>query len=259
MNGLKKRIIPCLDIQNGRTVSGTHFKNLRDCGDPVELGKFYAEAGADELVFLDISAGSEKRKTMTELVRKIGKELFIPFTVGGGISSLEDIQNCLQNGADKVSVSTIAAQNPDFIRNAADTFGSQAIVVSIDVKNVLIDDCRSMYKVFIKGGREETEYEAVAFAQLMEQKGAGEILLNSIDRDGTEGGYDLEILNDICNAVQIPVIASSGAGSVNDLHDAFSKTSCSAALASCIFHFGKYSIAEAKEFLETKGIPMRKR
>lgn len=286
-NTLKKRIIPCLDIKDGRTVSGIHFQNLRDCGDPVQLAKFYAEQGADELVFLDISASNEKRKTMTELVRKIGENIFIPFTVGGGISSIEDINQCLKNGADKVSLSTIAAKNPEFIHEASEKFGSQAIVVSVDVKKGIIpsslrgargeqiskrkenqksnsdspsiplQEWEENYKVFIKGGKEETEFEAVEFARLMEKNGAGEILLNSLDRDGTEGGYDLDILNQICNAVNIPVIASSGAGSPKDLLDAFQNTTCDAVLASSIFHFGKHSLPEVKEFLSDNNIDIR--
>ena len=254
MNTLKKRIIPCLDIKNGRTVSGIHFENLRDCGDPVKLAKFYTEQGADELVFLDISASNEKRKTLIDLVREIGENIFIPFTVGGGVSTIDDINACLQNGADKVSISTIAAKNPDFIREASEKFGSQAIVVSVDVKK---NAETKIYNVFIKGGKEKTVFEAIEFAKLMEKNGAGEILLNSLDRDGTEKGYDLEILSHICNAVNIPVIASSGAGKKEDLFDALTKTNCDAVLASSIFHFGKHTIPEVKKYLSKNNVPMR--
>lgn len=256
ISSLTKRIIPCLDIKNGRTVSGIHFQNLRDCGDPTVLAKAYAEQGADELVFLDISASLEKRKTRGELVKRIGENIFIPFTVGGGISTIDDINECLKNGADKVSLNTIAVNNPDFITQASQKFGSQAIVLSLDVKKKT-ENGQEIYKVFIKGGNEETKYEALEFAQLAEKNGAGEILLNSLDRDGTENGYDLDILQKVCSAVQIPVIASSGAGSLEDLYEAFTQTTCDAVLASSIFHFGRYTIPEAKAFLQSKGIPMR--
>lgn len=255
-SSLTKRIIPCLDIKNGRTVSGVHFQNLRDCGDPTELAKEYANQGADELVFLDISASLEKRKTRGELVKKIGENIFIPFTVGGGISTIDDINECLQNGADKVSLNTIAVNNPDFITEASQKFGSQAIVLSLDVKKKNKGG-KEVYKVFIKGGSEETPYEAIEFAQLAEDKGAGEILLNSLDRDGTENGYDLHILKEVCSTVQIPVIASSGAGSLEDFYQAFTQTTCDAVLASSIFHFGQYTIPEAKAFLQKKGISIR--
>jgi len=251
-NTLTKRIIPCLDVKNGRTVKGVNFTNLCDAGDPVELGKFYAESGADELVFLDITATFEKRKTVTELVKRVAKEIFIPFTVGGGIKTIDDIKELLQCGADKISINTVAVKNPSIIQEGAARFGSQCIVVAIDVKKVGDD-----YKVFIKGGKEETNLEVVSWAKKVERLGAGEILLTSMDRDGTKDGYDIELLQKITEAVNIPVIASGGAGSKENLCEALFVGQADAVLAASIFHFRKYTIAEVKQFLLSNNLPIR--
>ncbi|MDD3067175.1 MAG: imidazole glycerol phosphate synthase subunit HisF [Candidatus Gracilibacteria bacterium] len=251
-NTLTKRIIPCLDVKNGRTVKGINFENLRDAGDPVALGKYYAEEGADELVFLDITASKEKRKTVKELVSRVAQEIFIPFTVGGGIETTEDIRELLQAGADKISINTIAVKNPKLITEGAKAFGSQCMVVAIDVKKI-----GDTYKVFIKGGSEETTWEAIAWAKEVEKLGAGEILLTSMDRDGTKAGYDIELLQQITAAVNIPVIASGGAGSQEDLLAGLREGNADAVLAASIFHFKKYTIREVKQFLSSHNLPIR--
>lgn len=252
LSGLAKRIIPCLDVKNGRTVKGVNFVNLRDAGDAIELGAKYSDEGADELVFLDITASAENRETTIGMVRRIAERISIPFTVGGGIKTIDDIRALLRAGADKVTLNTAAVYNPELISRAAELFGSQCIVVSIDIKKVV-----DTYKVFIKGGREETALEAVSWAREVARLGAGEIMLTSMDRDGTRSGFDTEILREISSAVNIPVIASGGAGSLKDLKEAFTIGCADAALAASIFHYNKISIKDAKEYLCSCNIPIR--
>lgn len=243
---LTKRIIPCLDIKDGRVVKGTNFLNLRDAGDPVELGKLYSDQGADELVFLDITASNEKRKLVRDLVQKVAQNIFIPFTVGGGISSLEDIHSALQAGADKVSINSAAIKDPNLIKQAATQFGSQCIVIAIDAKKV-----GDSYKVFIKGGREETSLTAKDWAQQATELGAGEILLTSMDKDGTKSGFNLELTKQIAESVPIPVIASGGAGTKDHFTEVFTKAKADAALAASLFHFQELSIPELKKHLSS--------
>lgn len=249
---LAKRIIPCLDVKDGRVVKGVHFVNLEDAGDPVELGSRYAREGADELVFLDIMASYENRDILPQLVRRVAAEVFIPFTVGGGIRTVEDIRAILRAGADKISINTAAVTHPDLIRAAADRFGSQCVVVAIDVKRV---DGR--FDVFVKGGRENTGFEATVWAQRVAELGAGEILLTSMDRDGTRQGFDLEILRRISESVGIPVIASGGAGKLEDFYDAVTAGCADAVLAAGVFHYGRLSIGAVKTFLASRRIPVR--
>lgn len=249
---LAKRIIPCLDIKDGRVVKGTHFVKLQDAGDPVELAKLYSAAGADELVFLDITATVEKRKTLLDLVRRVGKAINIPFTVGGGITTLEDVKTLLKAGADKISLGSAAVKTPELVRHIADECGSQAIVISIDARKK-----EDRWNVFIHGGREDTGKDAIQFAKEMEEAGAGELLINSLDRDGTKEGYDIELLRKISEAVSIPVIASSGAGKKEDFLEAFTKGKCDAALAASLFHYGELKISELKQYLSLNFIPIR--
>ena len=249
---LTKRIIPCLDVKNGKVVKGISFENLQDVGDPVSLGKKYSDEGADELVFLDISASREGRETMFDVVEKVAKEVFIPFTVGGGITSIGQIRKLLQLGADKVSLNTSAVQNPELISEAARAFGQQCVVVAIDAKKK-----GDSYGVFLKGGTEETKLDAVEWAKEAERRGAGEILLTSMDKDGTKAGYDIELLRRVSLAVRIPVIASGGAGSLEDLRAACVEGKADAVLVASLFHYGEHSIKEAKEYLSKAGIPMR--
>jgi imidazole glycerol-phosphate synthase subunit HisF len=251
-NDLAKRIIPCMDIKNNRVVKGTNFVNLKDAGDPVELAKYYSEMGADELVFLDIMATVENRKTLYELVEKIAKNINIPFTVGGGISTISDIRSLLNNGADKISIGSYAVKNPDFVKKAAKKFGSQCIVISIDPKKI-----NNKWKVFIKGGRQNTNIDAIEFAKEMEQLGAGEFLVNSLDRDGMKNGYDIPLLKAITEAVNIPVIASSGAGSKEDFLEVFEETKVDAALAASLFHYQEIKIPELKQYLLKNNITIR--
>lgn len=249
---LKKRIIPCLDIKNGRTVKGVNFVDIKDAGDPVELAKQYVKEGADELVFLDITATLENRKTFVTLVEKIAKEINIPFTVGGGISTVEDAVALIQAGADKVSVNSSAVKNPQLITDLKNRFGSQFVVVAIDTKNV-----NGEWKVFTKGGTFETELETVSWATEIEKLGAGEILLTSMNSDGTKNGFDIEVTNAVSKAVNIPVIASGGAGKVEHFTEVFTKTQASAGLAASIFHFGEIPIPVLKNKLKTQNIPIR--
>ena len=251
-NNLAKRIIPCLDIKNSRVVKGKKFINLKDAGDPVELAKYYSEMGADELVFLDIMATVENRETLYELVSKISANINIPFTVGGGIKSLEDIRTLLACGADKVSIGSYAVKNPDFIKKAAEQFGSQCLVISIDPKKI-----SNKWKIFIKGGRQNTNIDAIKFATKMAQMGAGELLVNSLDRDGMKTGYDIELLKAICSAVNIPVIASSGAGRKEDFLKVFKNTNVDAALAASLFHYGEIKIPELKQYLLKNNVTIR--
>jgi len=252
LNDLSKRIISCMDIKDGRVVKGVNFVNLKDAGDPVELGKYYSEMGADELVFLDIMATVEQRGTLYDLVRRISENISIPFTVGGGIKSIEDIRTLLNNGADKVSIGSYAVDNPSFVKEAADMFGSQCIVISVDPKRI-----GGKWEVFINGGRKNTGIDAISFSRQMEELGAGELLVNSLDRDGMKNGYDISLLRAIANAVNIPVIASSGAGFKEDFLEVFTKTNVDAALAASLFHFGELEIPELKQYLLKNNITIR--
>lgn len=249
---LKKRIIPCLDIKNGRVVKGVQFLELKDAGNPVELASFYSKNGADELVFLDISATLEKRKTLAEMVTQLSKEINIPFTVGGGIQSVEDARLLLQSGADKVSINSAAVLNPDLITQISDAFGSQSLVVAIDIKKLDND-----WLVFIKGGTESTGILAIDWAKKVEELGAGELLITSMNNDGSKDGFALEITNEISKVVSIPVIASGGAGNSQHFTDLFTKTEASAGLAASIFHFNEVPISELKNVLKTQNIPIR--
>ena len=249
---LTKRIIPCLDVKDGKTVKGINFENIKSVGDPVELGKRYTEMGADELVFLDITATNEKRKTLTELVSRIAAEINIPFTVGGGISSVEDVSVLLNCGADKISVNTAAVRNPQLIRELADEFGSQCIVLAIDTK--LVD---GEWFVFLNGGRVATDIKTVDWAKEAVGLGAGEILLTSMNHDGTKDGFALDITHAVSEAVNVPVIASGGAGNMEHFVDAFNLGKADAALAASIFHYGEVSIPELKKYLQEKGIAVR--
>lgn len=250
---LKKRIIPCLDIQNGRTVKGVNFVDIRDAGDPVDLVKKYVQQGADELVFLDITATVEKRKTLTDLVERIAKEINIPFTVGGGINSLLDAEVLIKSGADKVSVNSSAVKRPALISEIAAQFGSQCMVVAIDTR--LVDD---QWKVFVNGGRIATELPTVQWAKQAEALGAGEILLTSMMSDGTKQGFDLKVTRTVSDAVNIPVIASGGAGALQDFREVFQLTNASAGLAASIFHFGEITIPDLKNYLAKEKVPVRK-
>ncbi len=248
-----KRIIPCLDVNDGRVVKGVNFVNLRDAGDPVEVAKAYDKEGADEVVFLDITASSDHRKTVTELVRKVAEQLFIPFTVGGGIRSVDDFREILREGADKVAVNSAAINNPELISEAAEKFGSQCVVLAIDAKR---KDAGS-WTVYKNGGRIDTGLDAVAWAERAERYGAGEILLTSMDCDGTKNGYDLELTKAISDRVHIPVIASGGAGSKEHFLEAFTEGHAEAALAASLFHYKELSISEVKYYLRDNGVNVR--
>jgi imidazole glycerol-phosphate synthase subunit HisF len=249
-----KRIIPCLDVKDGRVVKGTKFVNLKDAGDPVELAAVYDRAGADELVFLDITASHEKRKTIVDLVSRTAEQVFIPFTVGGGIQSIEEIRDILKAGADKISLNTAALQNPSLITAGAEDFGSQCIVVAIDARweEELLD-----WQVYSHGGRTPTGLRAVAWAAKVDALGAGEILLTSMDRDGGKDGYDLALTAAVARAVKVPVIASGGAGELSHFYDALTAGEADAALAASVFHYGTFSIKEVKEYLRGKGVKVR--
>ena len=253
---LAKRVIPCLDVDRGRVVKGTNFLNLRDAGDPVAVAARYEQEGADELVFLDITASHEGRGTMIDVVRRTAEQVFMPLTVGGGIRSVDDIRALLKAGCDKVSINSAACQNPEFVREAARRFGSQCIVVNIDPKRVQRDG-REVWEVHINGGRKPTGLEAVAWARKVEELGAGEIVLTSMDADGTKDGYDLEVTRAVAEAVSIPVVASGGAGNPEHLADAVQAGKADAALAASIFHFGEYTIRQTKEVMAARGIPVR--
>jgi len=253
---LAKRVIPCLDVDRGRVVKGTNFLNLRDAGDPVEVAARYEQEGADELVFLDITASHEDRDIMIDVVRRTAEQAFMPLTVGGGIRTIEDIRALLNAGSDKVSINSAACRNPDFVSQAAKRFGSQCIVVNIDPKRVWKDG-REVWEVHIHGGRVPTGLEAVAWARQVEQLGAGEIVLTSMDRDGTKDGYDLEMTAAVSGAVSIPVVASGGAGRPEHLADAVLIGRADAALAASIFHFGEFTIQETKRLMASRGVPVR--
>lgn len=251
---LKKRIIPCLDIKDGRVVKGVNFIDLKDAGDPVEIAKLYNDLKADEIVFLDIAATLENRKTMYDVIKKAAKNVFIPLTVGGGISSIEDISKILNCGADKISINSAAIKNQSLISTAASKFGSQCIVVAIDVKFSNEDN---KYYVYIEGGSKKTDLEAISWAKKVEELGAGEILLTSMDKDGTKSGYDLNITKQIVEAVSIPVIASGGAGNKKDFLDVFKKTDVHAALAASLFHFREIEMTDLKTYLKENGVEVR--
>jgi cyclase len=251
---LTRRVIPCLDVTDGRVVKGIEFVNLRDAGDPVELAAFYNREGADELVFLDITASVDSRKTMVEVVARTADQVFIPLTVGGGVRTVDDIREMLRAGADKVSVNTAAISNPTLITDGADVFGRQCIVVAIDARKNI---GRAGWTVFTHGGRRPTELEAVEWAHRSAELGAGELLVTSMDRDGTKDGYDLELLEAIGRVVNIPVIASGGAGNLDHLVDALAPGRADAVLAASIFHFGEFRVAEAKRHLANHGLPVR--
>jgi imidazole glycerol-phosphate synthase subunit HisF len=254
---LAKRIIPCLDVDNGRVVKGISFVNLVDAGDPVEQAARYDREGADELVFLDITASSDRREIVAGMVRQVADQVFIPFTVGGGIRTVEDMRRMLMAGADKVSVNTAAVRNPSLIREGAERFGAQCVVVAIDARRVTGGELR--WEVYLHGGRTPTGIDAVEWAMKAADLGAGEILLTSMDQDGRKDGYDLELTRAVAEAVSIPVIASGGAGSLDHLYRALTVGKASAVLAASIFHFGQITIGEAKEYLSSRGILMRSR
>ena len=258
---LKTRIIPCLDVKDGRVVKGVQFVDLRDAGDPVEAAIAYDAAGADELCFLDITASHENRDTIFDVVARTAEQCFMPVTVGGGVRRIEDIRRLLLSGADKVAINSAAVSDPDFVARAADKFGDQCIVVSIDARQRLFQgtggDNRSEWETFTHGGRQRTGLDAVEFAVRMVEYGAGELLVTSMDRDGSKSGFDLELTRAIADAVHVPVVASGGVGSLDDLVDGVRIGHASAVLAASIFHFGTFTIAEAKAHLEDHGIPMR--
>ena len=250
---LKKRIIPCLDVKDGRVVKGINFIELKDAGDPVEQAKIYSESGADEICFLDITASHENRDTLTEIVKKTAKECFVPLTVGGGVRTIENIRELLLAGADKVSINTEAVKNIEFVKEAARKFGSQCIVVAIDAKRV----SENKWEIFTHGGRNKTGIDAVEFAKKVEDNGAGEILLTSMDKDGTKSGYDVDLLKKITNTLNIPLIASGGVGTLDHFYDGIVKGGASAVLAASIFHYGEYKIKDAKEYLNSKNVSVR--
>ncbi len=264
---LAKRIIPCLDVKGGRVVKGTHFLRLRDAGDPVELGAFYDTEGADELVFLDITASAERRRIVSELASRVAERVFIPYTVGGGLRTIDDIRSVLKAGADKVSINTAAVQNPDLIREASERFGSQCIVVAIDAKRIgrkpkpfegderFDENCR--WQVFIHGGRTPTGWDAMEWAVKAVELGAGEILLTSMDADGTKAGYDIGLTKLIAEAVPVPVIASGGAGTLEHIYEAVTFGKAEAALIASVTHYGEYRIADIKLYLAQRGVAVR--
>ncbi|MGA0790218.1 MAG: imidazole glycerol phosphate synthase subunit HisF [Pelagibacteraceae bacterium] len=250
---LKRRIIPCLDVKDGRVVKGINFINLVDAGDPVEQAKVYSDSGADEICFLDITASNENRDILLDTVQKTAEQCFVPLTVGGGVRSLQDIRNLLLAGADKVSINTAAINNPDLIKQAALQFGSQCIVVAIDAKKTSEDK----WNVFTHGGRNQTELDALEFALLAQNNGAGEILLTSMDKDGTKSGYDINLTKTISNNLSIPVIASGGVGTLEHIRDGIVNGGASAVLAASIFHFGEFSIKQVKEYLKSQSVSVR--
>ena len=264
---LTKRIIPCLDVKNGRVVKGLHFESIKDAGDPVELAEKYSNEGADELVFLDITASDEQRETIKDLVRKVASVIDIPFTVGGGVKSLDDARNILLNGADKVGINTGAIKNPTILTELMELFGKQCIVVAIDTKRnykikddvtVFSEDGKKFwFEVFIYGGKQETGIDAILWAKKAEKLGAGEILLTSIDKDGTKDGYDILLTNAIVDSVSIPVIASGGCGNPEDMVNVFKKSNVDAALAASIFHYETHGVKSVKTYLKEQGIPVR--
>ena len=250
---LKNRIIPCLDVKNGRVVKGINFVELKDAGDPAEQAKIYSDGGADEICFLDITASNENRDTILDVVKKTSQECFVPLTVGGGVRSIVDISNLLKSGADKVSINTAAVENKSIIKDSARNFGSQCVVIAIDAKKI----SEKKWEVFTHGGRNSTGLDVINYAKQVEELGAGEILLTSMDRDGTKKGYDLELTELVSNSVNIPVVASGGVGKLDHLYDGLKKGRASAVLAASIFHFGEFSINDVKKYLDSRGIPVR--
>lgn len=250
---LAKRIIPCLDVRDGKVVKGINFVGIKEVGDPVELAKQYSDSGADEIVFLDITASHEGRATMLDVVRRTAELVFVPLTVGGGIRTIDDVRDTLRAGSDKVGINSAAVRNPELINEAAKLFGRQCIVAAVDAKRV--DD--GSWHVVINGGRIDTGKDLLEWVQELEERGAGEILLTSMDADGTKAGYDLEMTKAVCDLVNIPVIASGGAGSVDDFADVFAATGCDAALAASLFHYGELTIDEVKDAMRARGIPAR--
>ncbi|MEJ2345936.1 MAG: imidazole glycerol phosphate synthase subunit HisF [Gammaproteobacteria bacterium] len=255
--GLAKRIIPCLDVDNGRVVKGVRFVEIRDAGDPVEIARRYDEEGADEITFLDITASHEDRDTMVHVVEQVAGEVFIPLTVGGGIRGIEDIRRMLNAGADKVAINTAAVFRPEFVREAAAKVGSQCIVVAIDAKQVSAEGEALRWEIFTHGGRKPTGLDAVQWARRMDQYGAGEILLTSMDRDGTKSGFDLALTRAVSDAVEVPVIASGGVGNLDHLVQGVTEGGADAVLAASIFHFGEFSIHQAKEYMAAHGVEVR--
>jgi cyclase len=255
--GLAKRIIPCLDVDNGRVVKGVQFVDIRDAGDPVEVAKRYDLQGADEITFLDITATHHNRGTMVEVVEQVASQVFIPLTVGGGIRTVEDIRRMLNAGADKVGINSAAVTNPEFVREAAQRFGSQCIVVAIDAKRVSSEGEAARWEIFTHGGRTATGIDAIEWAKKMVDFGAGEILLTSMDRDGTKSGFDLELTRAVSDAVAVPVIASGGVGKLQDLTDGVKLGRADAVLAASIFHFGEHTIQEAKQQMASQGLEVR--
>ncbi len=253
---LAKRILPCLDVKAGRVVKGVNFVNLKDAGDPVELAKVYNEAGADELVFLDITATHEDRSTILDVVYRTAEQVFIPLTVGGGIQSLENVKNLLRAGADKVSINSTAVRDRDFINRASDRFGNQCIVVAIDARRRQ-DPNNPGWDVYVRGGRENTGIDALSWAEEVEKRGAGELLVTSMDADGTQAGYDLELTRTIANAVQIPVVASGGAGTCEHIHAALTEGKAEAALLASLLHYGQLTVSQIKNFLSDRNVPIR--
>ncbi len=249
---LKNRIIPCLDVKNGRVVKGINFVDLKDAGDPVEQAKIYSDSGADEICFLDITASNENRETIYEVIEKTSKKCFVPLTVGGGVRTVDDISKLLNCGADKVSINTAAVENSKVVVDSSKKFGSQCIVVAIDAKKK-----GDKWEVFTHGGRNNSGIDALEYAKKMEDSGAGELLVTSMDRDGTQVGYDIELMSKISSNVNIPLIASGGAGNLDHLVEGIKSGKASAVLAASIFHYGKYSVKEAKQYLESRGIPVR--
>ena len=249
---LKNRIIPCLDVKNGRVVKGINFIDLKDAGDPVEQAKIYSENGADEICFLDITASNENRETILNVVKRTSQNCFVPLTVGGGVRSLQDINKLLVSGADKVSINTAAVNNQNLIKESSKKFGSQCIVVAIDAKQI-----NGSWEIYTHGGRTKTGIDALDFAKKMEDSGAGELLVTSMDRDGTQKGYDIELISEIEKNVNIPIIASGGVGTLEHLYEGVKYGKASAVLAATIFHYGTYSIHEVKQYLDSKGIPVR--
>jgi cyclase len=257
---LAKRIIPCLDIKDGRVVKGVHFVNLRDAGDPVEQARIYDRAGADELVFLDITATSDARQTVAELARRVADEVFIPFTIGGGLRTLDDIRTLLRAGADKVSLNSAAVRNPDLLTQGAELAGSQAIVVAVDAKRTqhsAFSNQQSSWQVYVAGGRIPTGLDVIEWVREVERRGAGEILLTSMDADGTKNGFDLELTRAVAEAVNIPVIASGGAGRLEHFLEAVTVGKAEAALAASLFHYNELTIADVKNYLASNGVPVR--
>jgi len=249
---LKNRIIPCLDVKNGRVVKGINFIDLKDAGDPVEQAKIYSDGGADEICFLDITASNENRETIYNVVKKTSEKCFVPLTVGGGVRSINDISKLLNCGADKVSINTAAVKNPEVVIESSKKFGSQCIVVAIDAKKK-----GDKWEIFTHGGRNNTGIDAIEFAKKMEESGAGELLVTSMDRDGTQMGYDIDLMSKISSDVNIPLIASGGVGNLDHLVEGIKLGNANAVLAASIFHYGKYSVLEAKQYLDSKGIPVR--